>query len=289
MRSLLKRFSDAILPTSAPAAAPLTAEQFTHHFINAATAAFDGGQFTIIKSLQVRCPNINGDYLNIFLANSYAQYTAAPTALETIIKEQLAALDALAEAQDERTILPVLKPTEYVATVQQQLAQAGHGEQPFPLVYKPINADLAVFLVFDSAAGMQMITHADLVELNMTQADLYSLAVQNLKAYVKSQTLKVERLAETGTAKVYVVTLDQTYEASLLLLDDLWNAPIVAVVGSIVAFVPARNVVVVTGADDAEGVRIAAHLANKWFSELSYSISPSGYVYHAGSWERYQP
>ncbi len=134
-----------------------------------------------------------------------------------------------------------------------------------------------------------MITTTDLVELNITEPELYAIAIRNLTAYFAANELKVHRLEKTGTANVYVVSLDQTYEASLLLLDSYWDRPGFEVAGSPVAFVPARNIVLVTGTADTEGVRIATYLANQWFTELGYAISPKGYVYQSGTWVPYQP
>jgi uncharacterized protein YtpQ (UPF0354 family) len=86
---------------------------------------------------------------------------------------------------------------------------------------------------------------------------------------------------------VYGLGLDQTYEASVLLLDDYWRSPGFAVAGEIVAFVPTRDRVLVTGTADAEGLRSAAALAQTWYQDGGYAISPHAYVYRDGRWQRY--
>ncbi len=140
MKSLLKRISAALLPADSAAAAPLTADQFTTHFTTLAGAALHGVQLATVKPLHVRCTTATGATLNSLLDNSYALYLSDPASLEAVLDRHIAALSELAapEPQADRSIFAVLKPATYLATVQQQLAQAGHGDRPFPLVFRPI-------------------------------------------------------------------------------------------------------------------------------------------------------
>jgi hypothetical protein len=64
------------------------------------------------------------------------------------------------------------------------------------------------------------------------------------------------------------VLLDENYEASILLIDEYWTRKNFDVAGDIVVFVPARNVVMVTGSEDEEGLRIASIVAQNGYDEL---------------------
>jgi uncharacterized protein YtpQ (UPF0354 family) len=276
MRSWFKRDSHPLMDTSA----------FTTHFLTLAQPLLAGVRAAVIKPLHVRCTTQDGNF-DLFLDNGYAAYREQPMALEAVVRRQLAALHELLAPPSERTILAMIKPADYVSAVRQQLDQVGHDGKSLPLVYRPLNDDLVVVLAFDSAAGIQMLTPDDAAAAEMSELDLYRLALRNLAAHVAAQQLRVQRLDAGSTAAVYGLGLDQTYEASVLLLDDYWKAPGFAVAGEIVAFVPTRDRVLVTGSADAEGLRVAAALTQTWYAEGGYAISPHGYVYRAGRWERY--
>jgi len=280
MRSWFKRGPDSSEP------ALMDPSAFTTQFLTLAQPLLDGVHVAVIRPLHVRGTGQDGDF-DIFLDNGYAAYREQPLALEAIVQRQLAALRELLAPPRERTILAMIRSAEYVTAVQQQLAQAGHGERPLPLVYRPLTADLMVFLVFDSADGIQMLTPDDAADAQMAELDLYRLALRNLAAHVATQQLRVQQIDTGGTGVVYGLGLDQTYEASVLLLDDFWKSPGFAVAGEIVAFVPTRDRVLVTGSADFEGLRSAAALTQTWYEEGGYAISPHAYVYRDGRWQRY--
>jgi uncharacterized protein YtpQ (UPF0354 family) len=259
---------------------------FTTQFLALAQPILDGARVAVIKPLHVRCTSQGGDF-DIFLDNGYAAYREQPMAMEAVMQRQLAALRELLAPPRERTILAMIKSAEYVTAVQRQLDQVGHDGKSIPLVYRPLTPDLMVFLVFDSADGIQMLTPDDVAAAQMSELDLYRLALRNLAAHVTAQRLRVQRIDTGGTGSVYGIGLDQTYEASVLLLDDFWKSPGFAVAGEIVAFVPTRDRVLVTGTADAEGLRSAAALTQTWYAGGAYAISPHGYVYRDGRWQRH--
>jgi hypothetical protein len=81
---------------------------------------------------------------------------------------------------------------------------------------------------------------------------LHGHAVQNLRTHVERRKLRFER---RGT--LHVARLDGLYEASLLLLDELWDPPtrVADFPGDLVAAVPSRTGVVLTGTEAPGGVK----------------------------------
>lgn len=273
-------------------AAQMSEMEFTRYFVDHAAVAHKDLQFQIVQPLQVKSKALDGYELTAFLNNAYAQYASSPDHLAFIIGSQVQSIKSqrdLLGSKTARSIFAVVKPADYLATVRRQLSQAGLGDKELPLVFEQINDELYAFYVFDSDNGMRMITKKDLAELKVDEATLRSIATQNLGAYFDKKGLKVRRLEKIGSAKVYVVALDESYEASILLLNKYWGQHTFDVQGQIVAFVPARNMVLVTGAGDTEGMRVAGYLASAAFKEFGYAISPNGFVNEAGSWKVYRP
>jgi uncharacterized protein YtpQ (UPF0354 family) len=278
--------------TTAAFAAQMSESQFTEAFAKQAKASIKDVNFKIVQPLQINTKNVNGYELTIFLGNAYAQYTSSPSNLQSIIDSQISSIKSQQQilgSQTSTAIFAVLKPADYLATVKKQLSQTNLAAKDIPLVFDKINDDLYVFYVFDTENGMRMITKKDLADSKVEEKSVRAIAVKNLSDYFAKKQVAIRRIEKTGTAKVYAVSLDENYEASILLLDKYWNKRTFDVSGDIVAFFPARNVVLVTGSSDKEGLRIAGYLANSGFKELGYAISPNGFKYNAGAWGLYQP
>jgi uncharacterized protein YtpQ (UPF0354 family) len=273
-------------------AAHMTETEFTRYFVDRAAVALKDVQFQIVRPLQVKSKAVGGYELTALLSNAYAQYTSSPESLIFIIDSQVQSIKSqreLLRSKTAKSIFAVAKPADYLEVVKRQLTQAGLGDKEIPLVFERMNDELYVFYVFDSDNGMRLITKKDLTEIKVDEAAIRSIATQNLSAYFDRNGLKVRRLEKIGNAKVYVATLDENYEASILLLTKYWNQRTFDVQGQMVAFVPARNMVLVTGTRDAEGMRVAEYLASSAFKEVGYAISPKGFVNEAGSWKVYRP
>jgi len=270
----------------------MTEDEFTHAFTRQAEASLKDVHFKIVQPLQINTSKIGGYGLTVFLNNAYAQYSSSPSQYQEIMRSQIDTIKAhyqTLSTTTESSILAVIKPADYLITVKKQLSLAGVSGKEIPLVYTKINDDLYVFFVFDTENGMRLITKKDLAEKKINETAIFSIATRNLSSYFQKKQTRINRLTQIETANIYTVSLDENYEASILLLNKFWNRETFDVKGSIVAFVPARNTVIVTGSNDQEGIRIAGYLAEKGFKELGYAISPKGYVFDAGTWMPLKP
>lgn len=269
-------------------AAQLTEGEFTQYFTKQAAETLKDVQFKIVQPLQVNSKDVNGYELTVFLNNAYAQYASSPDNLRFIVDSHIQSIKSQSQLIASKTggsILAVVKPADYLESVRKQLAQAGGAGKEISLVYEKINDELYAFFVFDTERGMRMVSKKDLAENKIDEKTIRAVATHNLAMHFEKKGVNIRRLEKIGNAKVYVVSLDENYEASILLLNKYWNKQTFDVTGDIVAFVPARNLVFVTGSMDAEGMRIAGSLANRGFKELGYAISPKGYTYDVGTWK----
>jgi len=80
-----------------------------------------------------------------------------------------------------------------------------------------------------------------------------------------------------------------SYEASLLLLDDVWSkGPVPAKVdGDVVVAIPARDLLMVTGSRNRAGVDRLRELATKFASTTPYRLTPVLFVYRNGRFARF--
>lgn len=288
MRNII--FAWCIFFSSPSLAVQMTENDFTDFFMKQAANELQDVQFQIVRPLQLNSKNMNGYELTVFLNNAFSLYSSNPEHLQFIVKNQINAIKSQNQAINSKigkSIFAVVKPAEYIANLKTQLYRAGLADKEIPLFYEKINDELYVFFVFDTDKGMRFIEKKVLAEIGVDEKVIRSVAIKNLTTHFEAKGVEVRRLEGAGHAKVYSVSLDENYESSILLLQKFWNKKIFDVTGDIVAFVPARNMVIVTGSEDGEGMRIARYLANRGYRELGYAISPNGYKYEAGTWKPY--
>jgi uncharacterized protein YtpQ (UPF0354 family) len=272
-------------------AAGMSEQAFTDTFVQQARAALTGMEIKVVGPLQLQTKDKDGTEGTLFLTNAYTQYTASPEDLQVIIGNHIAALKISNQAIDPKSkdsIFAVIKPADYVTTVAAQGAKSGV-DREISFVVENLNEDLRVLYVLDTESSMQILTKEGVKKTGVAESALRSIAVKNLGKYFSVKHVQIERLEKAGKGTIYLVSLDQNYEASILLLDDYWNKKTFDVAGDIVAFVPARNVVIVTGSEDKEGLRIASDVAQSGYAELGYSISPHGYRRSESGWTRFEP
>jgi len=272
-------------------AAGMSEVAFTDTFVQQAKTAIPDMEITVVGPLQLTTKARDGTVGTLFLTNAYTQYTTNPDVLQTIIGNQIAALKNTyveIDTQSSSSIFAVIKPADYVSNVAAQRAKAGVSQE-INLVVESLNEDLRVLYVLDTESSMQMLTKEGMSKAGLKESKLRAVAVKNLRKYFSERPVQIAKLEETGKATIYQVLLDENYEASILLIDDYWNKASFDVAGDIVAFVPARNVVIVTGSEDQEGLRLASHVARNGYDELGYAISPHGYRRTATGWVRFTP
>lgn len=273
-------------------AAPLSEKAFTEHVLTALVEAFDNTEFAYDGELRILARDAQGNESIVFLRNAFANHAADLYPLERIVQEQVEAfagqLQGMASA-DARSIIPVIKPADYIATVQAQLKQAGREGDEFPFYMQRLNEDLYVFFVFDSPSSMRFVAPADVEKLGLAEESLLALARANLDAYYREYGASLSKLDTGGQGDLYLLSVDENYEASGLLSTRLWDKQNLPVAGDFVAFLPARNLMLVVGSEDAAGLELAARLARDAYMELGYAISPYGYVLSERGWIRYEP
>jgi uncharacterized protein YtpQ (UPF0354 family) len=268
----------AFAGSAGPAAAEtLTARAFTEAVAQAAQSSLPSTKVTVTGDLEFVLKYANGASATSNLTNAYADYKRDPRTLNRLINAQIAALmeaggDANGLPKIERSlIVPVIRGRQWV----EDMEQRGREKAP-PLVplAEPLNSELFVVYAEDRPGVLRFLSTRDDVG---DRTKLRDLAVANLSILLPKIEMRV------GADGVFLISAGGDFEASLLVIDSLWTSGQIKVDGEIVAAVPAKDTLLVTGTNNHAGIarmrRVAADVAAG-----SYGLTSSLFVRRSGKW-----
>jgi uncharacterized protein YtpQ (UPF0354 family) len=142
-------------------------------------------------------------------------------------------------------------------------------------------ADLVVFYAFDLGDQFELVSNSGLAELSVSKEDLHRASIQNLRAL----NLPVE--VHAGPA-VTMLTAGGNFEATLLLLPELWEAHANSVAGDLIATVPARDILLFTGNDVPDGLAELRRLNSKMLERADKPLSREFFRWGAAGWMPYK-
>jgi uncharacterized protein YtpQ (UPF0354 family) len=172
-----------------------------------------------------------------------------------------------ADRIDLEKILPVLRVTEFARL---------EGNAPLSRSYV---GDMSIFVVEDLPGGVSFLTDDALVELDLTETDLFRRALENM--YEQNWQPRLE-----GGDGVFVMLLDGNYEATLLLIPEVWQQ-LDEIMEEVVVAVAARDLVMIadTGVPGAvDRLRGALPTPEE---NISYAISNRLLVWREARWQSF--
>lgn len=179
-----------------------------------------------------------------------------------------------------RETLDVVVPRIYVALPKSGPADVTLAPNDSPVERKLV-ADLMIFYAFDLETHFQIVANRDLLRLGVSKDELHDRALDNLRA------LKLEVRAHEG-ANVIMLTAGGNYEATLILLPEIWESIAPMVSGQIVASVPARDVVFVTGDSTNENLGELRRCTSKAIEHADKPLSRCFLRWNGTRWEKYE-
>jgi uncharacterized protein YtpQ (UPF0354 family) len=145
-------------------------------------------------------------------------------------------------------------------------------------VFDELNKDLVIVYAEDDAARMRYLTSRD--DLDVAREELRAIAIANLRRLLP----KIEISQKDD---INIVSAGGDYDASLLLLDELWSGDRIKVQGDIVVAIPARNVLLVTGSQDRAGLRTVRTRVAKVTAAGPYALTRLLFVYRGGRFKKF--
>ncbi len=263
-----------VLIARAQAEAPMSHDRFTALFAEAARKAIPSAKVRITGPLSVRVDFPDGKYAMSYLGNAYAAYAQEPDRRNEIIA--LHVNRALKNVGDDvkidpARIIPVVRSRALIPVVEAEKEPAASDV----VLFDRLGPDLAIIYAEDRPKDLRLFTARHFRETAIERTRLRALAIENLRRIIGD----IEYKDYGGT---YMLIADGANEASLLLLPELWTRQRLKVDGEFVVAVPTRDVLVVTGSNDSDGIRRIRALAEKAFADGPYSISPKLYRFREG-------
>jgi uncharacterized protein YtpQ (UPF0354 family) len=178
---------------------------------------------------------------------------------------------------DAASIVPLIK----AAIPENDHASAIELNGEDALVDDPFVANLFIMYAFDLPSLFRFVARRDLERLGISSEGLRELAVSNLRRVLPE-------IECHGEPPVFMLTVGGNLEASLLLIDDLWESLCGLVAGELVAAVPARDVLMFTGNESVEGIAAIRNSIERIWNGGDHLISKSLLVWRDRRWLKFE-
>lgn len=259
----------------------LSPVEFTREFAKELRSGQPGLRVDIRGDKQLSLTNARGKTSTAYLDNAYTEYLRDPGAFRTIIKKFIDGLSEMArndDAMSRAQIVPVVKDRMWITDIREALIKRG-AENPPEHLYDDLNEELIIVYAEDNPKSIRYLLPKHLPGLGVGREELRDLAVENLKRLLPKIDIHPGKLFS-------VITADGTYEACLLLFDELWTTGQIEVDGDIVVAVPARDVLLVTGSRNPEGIAKLREVAAQISRDSPYRLTNDLFVYRQGAFRR---
>ncbi len=264
----------------------LTPAQFTKEYADAFRKSLPGLKVEVVKDMELKVTTADGLESTSFLDNAYDTYKQDPKSKQEIINKFVAAgLETIAsmgksEELDRKLIVPIIKDRPWLEETRKAMLDRGAKQIP-ETVYEDLNSDLIILYAEDSPKNIRYFSPKDLEKAHIDRKELRSLACDNLKRLLP----KIERHGANG---LFMLTAGGDYEASLLLIDSIWSDMQKEVRGDVVVAIPSRDLLIVTGSEDGQGIEKMKQIVQKASSEGSYRLTTKLFVFRDRKFEEFK-
>ncbi|MGC4087411.1 MAG: hypothetical protein QM756_05885 [Polyangiaceae bacterium] len=220
----------------------------------------------------------DGQQHEIQLANAWARIQSGETdVLEHFLK--VVKQPETAVATDPQRIFPLLKPAGTAAAFVESAAQLAPRDEkpPEQLLCTPLLTGLECLYVLDARHGMTFVTPSALSDAGISAEALPAHARSGLYASL-NRILRAE--VQPG---VHMLTCGGNYEASLILVPEVWAEIDPLLDGQRVVGIPNRDLLFVTGSNNRTGIawmrEVASAAPNNAYPVFSELLRWNGAAY----------
>ena len=278
MRPLLGVLFSVVAICVAICAEMLTPPAFTQEFARALARTRPSANVSVAGDLKLTIKETDGLVRNIQLNNAYNEYKLDPQRFDDLIAtfSAIFSQSASKEAGLDRTrIVPVIKDRQWLDELHNTLKAGGVAQQHLA---DRFNDELVIVYAQDDPNRMRYLTTQE--DLGLSREELRSLAIANLKRVLP----KIE-MGRVGD--VALMSAGGNYEASLLLIDDIWSSGQIQVNGDIVVAIPTRDTLLVTGSRSRSGLKLVRELTAKFKAQGPYELTDTLFRYRDGRFTRF--
>ena len=225
------------------------------------------GPVEIVDPFSVRIP-WNGGERTLNLDNAWREARGKGAAtVERVTAHYLRLLEQTEDQADAAHVLPALRSVAWLEDVKAQRSQ--QGDLVAPVVHEPFSREIVLTYVFDFPDRMAWLSPEEGDALAATWEGLHDLAVGNLWRRLRDHVQV--HLLEEG---VFMVTAGGDHENALMCVAPLWAELATRVQGDVVAAVPARDLLLFAGADDARGLQTLRLRAGELVKTADHAVAP---------------
>lgn len=258
---------------------------FTREFADAFRRSDPTMSVEIVRDLEIKITRPGAaESSTSFLDNAYDAYNQAPAAKAEIIRQYVGVVPDLKTADhgpvDRTRIVPIVKDRPWLDEMRKAAGDLSKGK-PFDQVFEDLSPDLIILYAEDTDKTIRYVSPTDLKKIGLDRAELRQLAIDNLRRLLPP----VQRRGDKG---LFILTAGGVYESSLLLFDKLWANLQTEVDGDIVLAIPNRDLLIVTGSHNSEGVQKLRTMAAKSHTEGTYRLTPKLFTRKQGKIEEFK-
>lgn len=264
----------------------LSPDAFTDYYVASLKQASPSLEVEVVHELELKVSEEGSDnQFQTFLDNAYAAYINDQEARDEIIEQFVASQIETFEMHkrpgiDPERIVPIVKDRQWMTSVMEAMEE---NEVDFPPpLFRTYNSELQVFYAEDSEHNIRYLNTENLEKLSYSEDELYDLACGNLKRMLNGN------IEVSGTDGIYMLTAGGNYETSLMLFNSLWRGNFLEVMGRTVISIPTRDLLLVTGSEDEEGIERIRQVGEQALQDTPYCVTPVLFVWEEGKFEVFE-
>ena len=244
----------------------LSKREFCQLYYDSMSRRFPQVKFAVVDERTISA-SWNGKGARMFIDNAYASYEMSPDSLVPILQRYAnSAGDVYNMDMSVQTenVVPVIRAISELQEMK-VLATAAGAKKQAGMLHEAYNDELVICYAVDTKNNIRYLQDKDLETIKLPKDSLLPVAIKNLEGRLSIRTEDLNG--------VYMFVAGGNYEASIILMQDRWTREQLPVDGDFVIAIPSRDVLLVTGSRNKEGIKKIKEFAKKTYGQGSYSVS----------------
>lgn len=260
----------------------MSIKNFTKKYVDILERKYPNDQFKILDDSTIES-TFNENTIKIYADNAYKEYKTTPDSIEEILNRYSRTTEDFLQVKqtlNPKNIIPVIKPKKFLQNANSELEKLGN-TQDTKLIYEEYNDELIIAYAIDNNNSISFLNDKQFKELSITLDSLKKMAIHNIDKLLTN----VQRQGGDGT---YMLTAGGNYEASLILLSDVMSKENLPVDGDLIIAIPNRDLLLITGNKDIDGIKKLKQMAKESFETGSYPVSEFLYKWNGNKFIKFQ-
>jgi uncharacterized protein YtpQ (UPF0354 family) len=249
--------------------------KFTKQYFKRLKNQVTGLELVSLSELEIKTKH-NGKDLTHYLNNAYSEYVRETENPDEIFDRYIKSAMTLYQPKPEFShdkIVPNIKDWLYL----EELRKIQPNNE-IEYVYEKYNDELYIFYAQDTEHSISYLVKENIEEYQIETTGLKEKAIKNLLNILP----EIQSHGENG---YFMLTAGGDYEASLILEESIWTKDNFNVNGEIVIGIPTRDLVLITGSENEEGIKRLKEIINEVNQTGNHLVSDKLFSWRNGKFE----